>query len=214
MPERIDSPERIRQGNESMWEAWELGRELLDELGDHAGYGKMSDRAGEDESQAEKLRKLRSMARRITRAELGTICELTAMHGKAWGPTHLVALSRLPRVADRRKLAKTAIREHWGLTELQRQVKRQLGPMNDPTKVGRKRDLDMTDEAAILDQIQGLCLSWIRLAAQLQQDDIESADKIGLELLPNKLREQFLEASTLIAELQKRVGSRLSTRDP
>jgi len=210
MPERSDSPERIRQGNESMWEAWELGRELLDELGDHAGYRQMQNRAGEDESQAEKLRKLRSMARRITKAELGTICKLTEMHDKAWGPTHLVALSRLTRVADRRKMAKRAIREHWGLAELQRQVKRQLGPIKDPTKVGRKRDLDLTDEAAILDQIQGLCLSWIRLAAQLQQEPIGDADKLGLALLPKKLREQFLEASTLIAELQRRSENRLS----
>lgn len=208
MPTRHDSPKRIRERNERMWEAWELGCELLDDLGDHAPYWAMQERSGGDESAAEKLRKYRAMARRITEAELGVICELTGLHGKAWGPTHLVALSRLTRVADRRKLAKKAIREHWGLAELQRQVKRQLGPIKDPTKVGRKLDLDLTDEAAILDQIQSLCLSWIRLAAQLQQEPNGNEEKLGLELLPKKLREQFMKASTLIAELQKRVESR------
>lgn len=213
MRERLDPPERIHDGNEAMWAAWTLGRELLDELGDRAGYREMQKRAGGDDSAAEKMRKYRGMARRITREELGDICELTHLHGKAWGPTHLVALSRLTRVADRRKMAKTAIREGWGLAELERRVRRQLGPMKDPMTVGRKRELDLTDEAEILEQIQKLCLSWIRLAAQLQDDEILPGEKVGLELLPKKLRQQFLEVSKSVAELKKQAESRLSKKD-
>ena len=191
-----------------MWEAWQLGHELLEELGERSTYGAMKERAADNPSLAEKLRKYRAMANVMTEAELETICELCEQHGKAWGPTFLVALGRLPRVRDRRKLAKQAIRNGWGLDELQRRIRREIGPQRDAKLVGRKRQVDLMSETAILEQIQGLCLSWIRLNTQLQQTSDRPA-KAGLALLPKKLREEFTEVATLIAELQQRAEKRL-----
>jgi len=192
-----------------MWAAFDLGEELCKELGMRSEYGAMRNLTGGDASQSEKMRKYRAMAKRITHSELGDICELTQLHGKAWGPTHLVALSRLTKVSERRKIAKVALREGWGLAELQRRIRRLLGPQKDATVVGRKRHIDLMSETDILEQINALCLSWIRLNTQLQQTE-DLPGKLGLELLPMKLREQFIEASTLIVKLRQRIAKRSS----
>ena len=208
MTKRRDTDDSINMGNAAMWTALNLGVELRKELGLRSDYGAMKAKTKGDESQAEKMRKYRAMATRITRSELKDISELTQLHGKALGPTHLVALSRLTKVGERRKIAKVAIREGWGLAELQRRMRRQLGPQKDATVVGRKRQIDLMSETAILEQISGLCLSWIRLNTQLQQTE-DLPGKSGLSLLPQKLREQFTEASILIAKLQQRTDKRI-----
>lgn len=208
MTKRNDTVESINAGNTAMWAAFDLGKELRKELGMRSDYGAMRDLTDGDASQSEKMRKYRAMAKRITHSELGDICELTQLHGKAWGPTHLVALSRLTKVAERRKIAKVALKEGWGLAELQRRIRRQLGPQKDSKVVGRKRQIDLKSEADILEQINGLCLSWIRLNMQLQHTE-DLPGKNGLELMPKKLREQFTEAATLIAELQQRTEKRM-----
>ena len=208
MTKRNDTVESINAGNAAMWAAFTLGKELRNELGMRSDYGAMRDLTDGDASQSEKMRKYRGMSKRITQAELGDICELTQLHGKAWGPTHLVALSRLTKVGERRKIAKAAISEGWGLAELQRRIRRQIGPQKNATVVGRKRQIDLNSEADILEQINGLCLSWIRLNTQLQHTT-DIPGKHGLAMLPKKLREKFLEAATLIAKLQQSTEQRL-----
>jgi len=192
-----------------MWAAWELGRQLIEQLGMHASYGAMKEFAGEDVSTAERYRKLRGMANRITKDELSDIIELCTLHGKAWGPTYLVALGRLRSVRDRRQMAEKAIRAGWGLAEFQRRVRRKLGTAKDATRVGRKRQLDVTDEEEILEDVSRLCQSWTRLAAQLQPSEVEVQPKAGLKLLPKKVREQFTEVTEMVTELQQRAKRRL-----
>ncbi len=186
-----------------MWTAWKQGRSLLADLGKRAAYGAMKEKTDGNASQAERLRTYRAMAQRISESELSTICGLCELHGKAWGPTFLVALSRLGTARERREMSKLAIREGWGLAEVQRRIKRNLGPQKDATRVGRKRHVNIMDKADILDQINSLCVGWIRFAAQLEQDDVEVGEKAGLELLPAKLRKQVAEVTKRIAALQK-----------
>jgi hypothetical protein len=206
---RHDKLTDIRAGNEKMWAAWELGRHLIDQLGMHASYGAMKEFAGGDESTAERYRKLRSTANRITQDELSTIFELCELHGKAWGPTYLVALGRLSTVRERRQMARDAIQAGWGLAEFQRRVRRKLGTEKDGARVGRKRQLDLMDEGEILEEVSRHCEGWIRLAALLQSDDADVLGKVGLELLPKKLREQFMEIAVMVIELQQRTEWRL-----
>ena len=46
-------------------------------------------------SVAEKLRKFRFLADRITESELDRICKLCETHRRSWGPTLLLELSRI-----------------------------------------------------------------------------------------------------------------------
>ncbi|QDT64771.1 hypothetical protein [Calycomorphotria hydatis] len=151
-----DSPKAIKQGQKRMRFAWEEGHRILETVGLRASYRDMMTVSGENASKAEQMRKYRAMANRIPETELGTIGKLCIQHGKAWGPTHLVTLSRLTRSAERRALAKTAIRERWGHTELKRQIRRMLGPVSNERHRGRKRMLDVNDQEQVLDQIRGL----------------------------------------------------------
>lgn len=192
-----------------MWAAWELGRQLIEQLGTRAPYGAMKETVGGDESKAEKYRKLRSMASRVTEKELATLFELTELHGKRWGPSHLVAVSRLRKASDRRRIAKMAIQDGWGLAKIQRRIRRMLGPQRDAARVGRKMQVDLTDEAEIVDQINSLCVGWMRFAGQLQGGHIQGGVKVGSALLPRRIRDQFAEVTEMIAKLQQRAERRL-----
>ena len=112
---RRDDPEGVQRKNEEMRAAWELGRDLVERLGMRADYGSMLAEADFNLSQAEKLRKYRGMANRISEQELNRICKLCVANGRAWGPTYLVTLSRLGTPAERRRMAKMAIAECWGI---------------------------------------------------------------------------------------------------
>lgn len=197
----------ITTANKKMQEAWEQGQKLYQDLGGRSGYGSMKKRSGGNVSQADKMRKYRAMARRITQKELKTICKLCLQHGKPWGPTYLVTLSRLNSEADRRKLAEKALQDDWGLSELQHQVRRSIGPVRDSRVVGRKWRGDLTSEAAILDRISRLCVSWIRLNDLLEASS-KLSNKEGLALLPEKLRERFTDVSERIANLERRIARR------
>jgi len=210
---RHDKPADIQRANGEMREAWKLGRQLTERLGERAAYGAMKEAAGGDESTAEKFRKLRSMASRVTEKELRTVFELCELHGRRWGPSHLVALSRLAKANDRRRMAKIAIQDGWGLAEIQRRIRRMLGPQRDAARVGRKMQVDLTDEAEIVDQINSLCVGWMRFAGQLQDADVEGDVKIGLALLPKKIREQFVEVAELATDLQMRAEKRLRQKN-
>ena len=45
--------------------------------------------------------------------------------------------------------------------------------------------------------------------ALLQADDADEPGKTGLELLPKKVREQFMEVAEMVTELQQRAEQRL-----
>lgn len=203
-----------------MRQAWQTGRELLEELGKHSGYGAMKEKVRGNASEATRMRNYRGMARRITESELNNIVELCELHGRAWGPTFLVELGRVKKAADRRQLAEAAIQNHWGLTEFTRQIRLQFGqkPLKKQAKTqiasrtGRKRRLDWQDEAEILDELSQLCLGLLRFGQDLRAN----AQAIGLQqelgLLPKTLREQFQQAAELVAELQLRTERRLKQK--
>ncbi|QGJ69938.1 Hypothetical protein PBC10988_16270 [Planctomycetales bacterium 10988] len=200
------SPE-VKEANEKMKEAWELGRDLLDQLGMKANYGAMKSAASGEISTAEKYRKYRSMANRITEKELEAICKMCEKENKIWGPTFLVELSRLRTSKDRRQLAKNAIREGWGLIEFKRQIRLMIGPGSVSSRVGRKRKVDWTDEAEILDELAQMCHGWTRFAAEIQVNT-STENNSGLELLTKSLRERFEEASEQILDLQQKTKTR------
>lgn len=205
-----------------MWRAWQTGREVLEELGKRSDYGAMKERVRGNASEATRMRNYRGMARRITESELSDIVALCELHGRAWGPSFLVALGRVKKAADRRQLAETAIQNHWGLTEFRRQIRLQFGqePVKKRAKTliadctGRKRRLDWMDEAEILDELSQLCLGLLRFSQDLR----ENAEAIGLRqelgLLPRTLRQQFQQAGELVAELQMRAERQLRNRTP
>ncbi len=83
-----------------------------------------------DNSLAEKYRKYRGMADRLSEKELRDICDLCEKEEKGWGPTFLVELSRITTSRERKQMAKKAIRNRWGLIEFKRQIR---------LKVGRKK---------------------------------------------------------------------------
>ena len=112
---RRDDPEGVQRKNEEMRAAWELGRDLVERLGMRTDYGSMLAEADFNLSQAEKLRKYRGMANRISEQELNRICKLCAANRRAWGPTYLVTLSRLENSGGASpRWRKSAIEERWG----------------------------------------------------------------------------------------------------
>lgn len=72
----------------------------------------MKDLSGGDTSKAERLRKLRFMASRITETEIEEICELCLEEACAWGPHFVIELSRLPKQRERNRAIKLAF-ERW-----------------------------------------------------------------------------------------------------
>ena len=54
--------------------------------------------------------------------------------------------------------------------------------------MGRKRQVDLLSEIAILEQIAKLCLSWVHFNNQLKGAAGEKSEKAGLAVLPAELR--------------------------
>ncbi|QDU59564.1 hypothetical protein Pan216_03940 [Planctomycetes bacterium Pan216] len=206
---RDDSPEDVKKGNKRMWDAWKQGRELIGEVGMFAGYGAMKEVADGNASIAERLRKYRAMANRISEKELGTICERCRASSRAWGPTFLVELSRLPGRRERNDVAKSAIRDRWGVAELKRRVRLMLDPRKVSTRVGRNRRLDWTSEAEILHEIKRLCVTWIRFKSELEQTDSKQMPIAGSRRLTKPVREEFLTISDHLDRLRSQIGTRL-----
>lgn len=212
--QRRDDPQRIELANAKMRQAWQDGRELVERFDARATYGAMKELSGGDKSTAQRHWTYRKMASRITQNELEAICELTLRHGKCWGPTFLVTLSRVETRQERWKLAKIAIEEQMGLIEFQRLVRLRLPPQNTArrtTRVGRKRRLNWQDEAAILDEMCQLCLSWLHFHEDLRASP-SPEQRPGLEFLPSKLRKHIGQAAAMMAELQTHAKKRLGQK--
>ncbi len=213
---RRDKPGKVKQANKKMREAWELGTELIDELGMFSEYGAMRDRAKKDHSLAEKYRKYRGMADRLTEKELRDICDLCEKEEKGWGPTFLVELSRITTARQRRQVAKKAIQHRWGLIEFKRQIRLKISPKikcdktNTFSRVGHKRHLDWTCETEILDELSQTCNGWIHLVNDIEANSHSQTALSGMALLPKGLQNDILEMSKLVSKLKSSAGKRLS----
>ncbi len=201
---RRDKPGKVKQANKKMREAWELGTELIDELGMFSGYGAMRDRAKGDNSLAEKYRKYRGMADCLSEKELRDICDLCEKEEKGWGPTFLVELSRITTSRGRKQMAKKAIQHRWGLIEFKRQIRLIIGSgAGTVNRVGRKRLLDWKNKAEVLDQLSQICLGWTHFSEDLQTNTLPHEP--GLNPIPPRLQKEFLHVSQQVAQLHRRI---------
>ena len=194
--------------NKQMERDWQKGRSLADKLGMHAEYGAMKAFAKSNASTAEKFRKLRGMAQRITEKELKVICRLCSEHKRAWGTSFIVEISRLKDAGERKEVAAKAIEGAWGLKELKGYVRQRLGPKRDRLLVGRKLSVNWRDKAAITTEMATLCTSWIRFAAQLKANSREAKPKAGWDLLEKKLQQQFSKTLAGVKRLADCVGNK------
>jgi len=205
MPDR-DPAKAVEQANKKMKAAWQEGQELLDRLGSSASYGAMQKASGENASEAERLRKLRNMADRMTEKEVNGICDRCTKAGRAWGPQYLVNLSRIPTQQERSKLVTRALKERWALIELKRQIRiiaTQEGSTlrKQHSGVGRRRKLDWTDQAAITDQIQRMCRTWNHFHRELKDASEAQGVKDWRNLVPEQVRTEYESVTDLIAKM-------------
>ena len=85
-----------------------------------------------------------------------------------------------------------------------------LGPGKDARRIGRKRQIDWSDEPEILDEMNRLCVAWIRFATELEANTI--GPQAGVKLLTPGLAKRCAEVAQLMAKLQRRVEQRLRAR--
>ena len=196
-----------------MLAAWKLGREVTNEIGMRSGYGAMRDKTNGDISEAEKLRKYRAMSDRITEKELEQIASWCVQHRTAWGPTHLCELRRVRLKRDRQKIALESIRNAYGLIELKRAIRllnRSNGMNANPAGVGRKRLLDWSRPAAVLDETQRICDRFLAFTSDLSsladsdEDLEETMDSV------KRIQKQLNSATVSLERLKKRCIVELS----
>ena len=187
---------KIAEANSRMLSAWHEGRELLDRLGERAGYRAMADASSENTSEAERIRKLRSIGLRMTEREVREICERCEKAQKAWGTQYLIVLCRLPTASERKKMVTLALKERLGLKELARSVRVRLAELGTPARhnrrgAGRRRKLDWSNSAEIADEIERMAISWVHLSDELQLAAMSRDLDNPLSLLPSHLRQEF-----------------------
>jgi len=205
----MTSPSRtakIQKANTKMMTAWQEGRGLLDRLGPRAASGAMIEESGQDLSEAERLRKLRAMASRMTEIEVKEICRRCKHAGRAWGPQFLVALCRLPKRAERGKVVTVALKEGWGLKELKRRIRVALSQSGTPARskrlsAGRRRKIDWSIPHEIADEVEGMANSWLHLRDEMEAAAFEQDVDDYLELLPDHLRRHFQKLTKVAAKM-------------
>jgi len=219
--EKTDSLTEIREGNGRMWAAWRLGKEVQEALSERADYGAMKEMSCDNASEAEKLRTYRAMARRVSEKELSDICAMCEKHGKKWGPTFIVALARITKATDRRRVAESVIRKRLGLREVNRQIRIAIARKDvrnvtssaaEPakqnrkkaTRVGRKRGLDWTSEAEIMDEIREMCLTWERFQEDLMANTGDDPPG-GTKMVSDKVLRMLGETMKQIHALRKQM---------
>lgn len=156
----------------------------------------MADASEENASEAERIRKLRTVGLRLTEREVKDICKRCEKADRAWGPQYLVTLSRLPNASERKKMVASALREGMGLKEVKRSVRVRLSEMGTPARqnrrgAGRRRKIDWSSAAEIGDEIERMAVSWIHLSNELQLAAKERDMEDPLSLLPSHLRREF-----------------------
>lgn len=191
-----------------MMAAWQEGRELLDRLGPRAKSGTMLEASGQDLSEAERLRKRRAVASRLTEKEVQEICDRCEKYSRPWGPQYLVALSRLPKASERRKIVTLALQEGWGLKELQRRIRVELAQSGTPARrnrlgAGRRRKIDWTNPNEIADEIERMATSWLHFSEELEAAAIEQETDNHLDLLPEHLRHHFPQVNRVMTKVLK-----------
>jgi len=189
-----------------MLAAWREGKEILDRLGLRAGYRAMADASSKNSSEAERIRKLRSIGLRMTEREVEEICARCEKAERAWGPQFLIALCRLPKVSERKKMVTLALRQNVGLKELQRRVRVKLSETGTPARynrrgAGRRRKLDWRNAAVIGDEIERMAHSWIHLSDELQLAAMKQETADPLLLLPSQFREDFSQIVDLAVKI-------------
>lgn len=205
----MTSPSRttkVQEANAKMMAAWKEGRELLDRLGPRAKSGTMLEASGQDLSEAERLRKLRAVASRMTEKEVKEICNRCEKAVKPLGPQFLVALSRLPTRAERRKAVTQVLKLDWGLKELQRFVRVQMTGSSEShprnrRQAGRHRKLNYLNPAEVRDEIEGMCVSWQRFHRELVATAKQHEIADWKTLVPSEIREKFAEVTATISQV-------------
>ena len=182
----------------------EIGRAILEE---HPGSGPLGSRTirGLEVDfglNADRVREYRRFAASYTKNDLDTLCQRCERHDRALGFRIVVKLMRIKSKKSRRKLEEQVIAGNWSLDDLQsEQFKTGRRP-----EVGRKPKLPSTsDEMLVI--LEGMCLRWGRLYAELSKGDSES--HIGLKDLTTGVRKQLKAATEAIGTLETAIAHRL-----
>lgn len=202
------SIKKVEQANKKIRNAWKEGQRVSKLLGERARFGAMKAISGDDASEAERLRKLRFMASRITETEIEDICEQCLEEARAWGPQFVIELSRLPRQRERKRAVKQALGAGWGLIAFKRHIRLRLAelgiaPRQKRHKVGRRRKIAWSNPAEIADELERLCTSFLRFQDELERVARESDVENWHDLLPKQYQKSFPGITKLIAKVQE-----------
>jgi len=200
------SAKDISDGNVKMRAARKRGNEISKTLGPWSGFRAMQTESGGSASEAEKLRKYRAMSTRIGEDELKQITKWCIDHKRAWGPTLLCELSRIPEKVDRERIAKNAIEKRLGLVDLKRMVRLEIGPLGDidseKPRVGRKRKLDWKVAANIKDEIHQVCRVFLTFANDIYIENSKKGKRSSGKTLLERIIPHIKTTEAAIRALQ------------
>jgi hypothetical protein len=159
-------------------------------------------------SKAEKFRKYRAMSTRIGKEELQRIFNRCRKSNRAWGPTLLCELSRIPEKEDRERIAKSAIEKGLGLVDLKRMVRLEIGSpksiKSETARVGRKRTLDWSDPKIVADEIHQVCRAFLTFANDIHRENTKKDKSPGVKKLFRKVIPDIKKTEVAINKLQSK----------
>jgi hypothetical protein len=217
----------IEMGNAKMLAAWKQGIAVSSPDGKRPNRVAIREASGGSISEAERLRKYRAMSVRIGKAELTQITKWCIEFDRAWGPTLLCELSKIPTMKVRQKTARRAIKEGIGLVELKRVVRlAKRSPKQDvrltkkspgsvkrkTTRVGRHRTLDWTQPTDVLDEIHRVCQGFLMFAIDIDRVTNSDSTIAAVVKLLQEMKPQVAAAKGAIRRLQKDCDAELKAR--
>lgn len=213
-----NSSQEVEAANKRMLTAWKAGNWVLTEFGERSAYGATKRAAAELSTNRENVRRYRIVAQRIRQPEIDELCRYCLQHEWALGPAYLVAFSELRHKRERVAFWKKAVRSHWTLVVVRRELRRHGraadSSVRETQRRGRKRNVDWTSESEILGEIERLARSWERFRAELTEDASGVDSRAGIAALSSIVRRNFEEVSASIKKLNRSVSRRLDKRSP
>ncbi len=199
-----------------MLAAWKQGIAVSSADGKRTNRVAIRKASGGNISEAERLRKYRSMSEQIKRAELTQITQWCIDFDRAWGPTLLCELSKIHTKKDRQKIAKNAIEQGLGLVELKRMVRLAKGSpasiKSPTTRVGRQRTLDWTQPTNVLDEIHQVCGVFLTFANDIRRVVGAGPKKSAVVKLLQTMMPQVETVEEAISRFQIECDAKLRTR--
>jgi hypothetical protein len=190
----------VQQANQELRAAYAKGCELLEQMTERVAHGTAQEFADRQNTSAERLRKLRQIAKVYTPAQFEDLLRLCVRYDRPIGVSYLYKLVSVPvKNKQRYGLQIDMLRERWSRGELDRQIVARFGRKNS---AGRLRSVPK-DRHGLLSQIESDATRWLRWQEELlkQVNVLDHSELLDLFQRMSRLNRGMEKLQALAADL-------------